>query len=113
MTAEPRLTETQRRILTALCRPCAEASRYAPPATNQEIAGEVYLSVDAVKAHRRALFRKFGVEDPPQNQERARLVELVLEGGYLETGTAPEQAEAAPEPTSDGRFRGKRVVATA
>lgn len=113
MPAEPRLTETQRRILTALCRPCAEGSRYATPATNQEIAGEVYLSVDAVKAHLRALFRKFGVEELPHNQKRARLVELVLEGEYLETGMAPEQAEAASDPTSDGRFRGRRALATA
>src|SRR6476659_2406316 len=106
MPAEQRLTETQRRILPPLCRPCAEGSRYATPATNQEIAGEVYLSVDAVKAHLRALFRKFGVEDLPHNQKRARLVELVLEGGYLETGPPPAQAEADPEPNSDGRVRG-------
>jgi hypothetical protein len=82
-----RLTETQRQILVALCRPCVGASRYTTPATNQQIAGEVYLSVDAVKAHLRALYRKFGVEPLPHNQKRARLVELVLEGGVV----SPEQ----------------------
>src|SRR3954471_22777878 len=82
-----RLTDTQRQILAALCRPCVGGSRYTTPATNQQIAGEVYLSVDAVKAHLRALYRKFGVEPLPHNQKRARLVELVLEGGVV----SPEQ----------------------
>ncbi len=81
--AEVQLTATQRQILEALCRPALAGNRYATPATNQEIAGEVYLSVDAVKAHLRTLYRKFGIEELPHNQKRARLVELVLEGGYL------------------------------
>src|SRR6478736_5538596 len=111
MTAEPRLTETQRRILTALCRPCADGSRYATPATNQEIAGEVYLSVDAVKAHLRTLFRKFGVEELPHNQKRARLAELVLEGGHL-------SQEELQRPRAGGRNAGggpgrRRVLAGA
>ncbi len=78
-----RLTDTQRAILVALCRPRAEGNRYATPATNQEIAAEVFLSVDAVKAHLRALYRKFGVEPLPHNQKRARLVELVMEGELI------------------------------
>ncbi len=81
-----RLTDTQRAILTALCRPRADGNRYATPATNQEIAAEVFLSVDAVKAHLRALYRKFGVEPLPHNQKRARLVELVIEGGLIPAG---------------------------
>ena len=103
MTDEPRLTETQRRILAALCRPCVDGSRYATPATNQEIAGEVYLSVDAVKAHLRALFRKFGVEDLPHNLKRARLVELVLEGGHL--GDETESPVPETGPAQAGRLR--------
>ena len=68
---------------------------FAPPATNQEIADEVYLSVDAVKAHLRTLFRKFEIEDLPHNQKRAHLAELVIQGGYLE-GEAGEEAASAP-----------------
>jgi pSer/pThr/pTyr-binding forkhead associated (FHA) protein len=78
-----RLTETQRRILIALCRPFKEGSSYATPATNKEIAEEVYLSVDAVKAHLRTLFERFELGDVPQNQKRARLVELTLRSGLL------------------------------
>jgi hypothetical protein len=82
-----RLTDTQSRILAALCRPISEGNHYATPATNQEIADTVFLSVDAVKGHLRTLYRKFGIEDLPHNQKRARLVELAVAGGYVE---APE-----------------------
>src|SRR5687767_1889353 len=92
-----RLTETQGKILEALCRPRAAGNRYAPPATNQEIAGEVFLSVDAVKAHLRVLYRKFGVEDLPHNQKRARLVELVLAGGLAEPKAEEEAAPETPQ----------------
>jgi pSer/pThr/pTyr-binding forkhead associated (FHA) protein len=78
-----RVTETQRRILIALCRPFKEGSSYATPATNKEIAEEVYLSVDAVKAHLRTLFERFELGEVPQNQKRARLVELTLRSGLL------------------------------
>jgi hypothetical protein len=101
-----RLTETQRNILEALCRPRAAGNRYATPATNQDIAGEVFLSVDAVKAHLRVLYRKFGVEELPHNQKRARLVELVLEGGLVE----PE-AEVAPETPPQPATLNRRVLA--
>jgi DNA-binding CsgD family transcriptional regulator len=77
------LTETQRKILVALCRPFREASRHATPATNQQVAEEVFLSIDAVKGHLRALFEKFGVGDLPQNQKRARLAELALQTGAI------------------------------
>jgi hypothetical protein len=110
MDADPpsdvRLTDTQLAILAALCRPIAAGSKYATPATNQEIAEEVFLSVDAVKGHLRTLYRKFGVEDLPQNQKRARLVELAIEGGYVESEAASAVAAAKPEPTSAPRPAG-------
>ncbi|HEX2411232.1 MAG TPA: FHA domain-containing protein [Solirubrobacteraceae bacterium] len=76
------LTPTQRRILVALCRPVRE-SAFATPATNREIAAELFLSVDAVKAHLRALFERFGLEDLPQNQKRARLAAVALLQGIV------------------------------
>jgi len=66
------LTETQRRILVALCRPIVESTS-TTPATNPQIAEEVHLSVDAVKAHLRALFDRFGLSELPQNEKRTRL----------------------------------------
>jgi pSer/pThr/pTyr-binding forkhead associated (FHA) protein len=77
------LSEAQRRVLVALCRPFRESSGYVTPATNQQIADELFLSVDAIKTHLRALFAKFGIEDLPQNQKRVRLVELALTSGVV------------------------------
>jgi pSer/pThr/pTyr-binding forkhead associated (FHA) protein len=77
------LSEAQRRVLVALCRPFKESTGYVTPATNQQIADELFLSVDAVKTHLRALFSKFGIEDLPQNQKRIRLVELALKSGVV------------------------------
>jgi pSer/pThr/pTyr-binding forkhead associated (FHA) protein len=76
------LTETQRRVLVALCRPLRD-SAYATPATNQQIAGEVHLGVDAVKVHLRALYRKLGIGALPQNEKRARLAELAFHHGLV------------------------------
>ncbi|CAM3248375.1 FHA domain-containing protein [Prescottella defluvii] len=77
------LTPTQRSILIALCRPYKHNAAFANPASNQQIADEVFLSVDAVKTHLRALFAKFGVEKLPQNQKRLRLVEKALHSGVI------------------------------
>jgi FHA domain len=77
------LTEAQRRVLVALCRPFKDSAVFVTPPTNDQIAGELFLSVDAVKKHLRALFEKFGVEHLPQNEKRARLVERAFAGGFI------------------------------
>jgi len=77
------ITEAQRRVLVALCRPCVGAGGYATPATNEAIATELSLSVEAVKGHLRVLFRKFAIGELPQNQKRMRLAELALESGTV------------------------------
>ncbi|WP_445152857.1 FHA domain-containing protein [Baekduia sp. Peel2402] len=76
------LPPTQRAVLVALSRPYKSAE-FATPATNQEIADELHLSVDAVKAHLRSLFQKFGIEALPQNQKRSRLVAEALQRGLV------------------------------
>ena len=77
------VTETQRRVLVALCRPFGDGSEFATPATNRQIADEVFLSVDAVKANLRTLFETFEVGELPQNQKRVRLAELALRSGAI------------------------------
>ena len=77
------VTETQRRVLVALCRPFREGSEFASPASNKEIAEEVFLSVEAVKANLRALFERFEVGDLPQNKKRIRLAELAMRSGVV------------------------------
>ena len=77
------LSPTQRQILSALCRPYKHETPYATPASNQQVAGELFLSVDAVKTHLRTLFQKFHIEDLPQNQKRAKLVERAFALGIV------------------------------
>jgi hypothetical protein len=76
------LSENQRKVLIALCRPVA-GSESATPATNSQIGEEVGLSVDAVKSHLRHLFEIYGLAELPQNEKRATLVATVLVSGDI------------------------------
>jgi hypothetical protein len=79
----PKLTETQRRVLVVLCRPYRDGGSFATPASNQQIADELFLSVDAVKMHLRSLFARLGLSELPQNQKRVRLAECALQLGLV------------------------------
>jgi pSer/pThr/pTyr-binding forkhead associated (FHA) protein len=83
MAAAATISPGQRRVLLALCRPFKVESPFATPATNQAIAEELHLSVDAVKTHMRALFEKLEVADLPQNRKRVALVERALQSGAV------------------------------
>jgi pSer/pThr/pTyr-binding forkhead associated (FHA) protein len=79
------VSAAQKAVLRALCRPFATATpgRSTRPASNQDIAQELVLSLDAVKGHLRVLFGKFGLEGLPQNEKRLRLAERALESGTV------------------------------
>ncbi len=77
------LTDLQRRVLVALCRPYRDGGTFATPATNQQIASEVFLSIDAVKMHLRTLFLRFELAELPQNRKRAALAECALQFGVI------------------------------
>ena len=77
------LTATQRKVLIALCRPYRDGDSFTSPATNQQIAAELFLSVEAVKMHLRTLFGKFELGELPQNEKRVRLAECVLQFGVI------------------------------
>jgi pSer/pThr/pTyr-binding forkhead associated (FHA) protein len=78
----PELTAHQRAVLVALCRPYKD-SELATPSTNRQIADELFLSVDAVKAQLRTLFHYFGVDHLPQNQKRSYLAIRALQDGVV------------------------------
>jgi hypothetical protein len=76
------VTPAQQRVLDALCRPfLADPARPVTPPTNKQIADAIFLTERAVKSHLRALFQAFGIDDLPQNQKRARLVDLAVQHG--------------------------------
>ena len=64
------------------CRLILHAARPDQP-TNQQVADEGFLSVDAVKMHLRTLFAKFELSQLPQNQKRAKLAENALQFGVI------------------------------
>jgi pSer/pThr/pTyr-binding forkhead associated (FHA) protein len=80
-TAMP-LTPTQHKVLVALCRPLNDGSSTLP-ATNRQIADEVFVSVDSVKSQLRGLFERFGLGELPQNEKRARLAHAALAAGAV------------------------------
>lgn len=76
------LSTSQRRVLVALCRPY-KGGGFATPATDEQIAEELVLSVHAVKTHLMVLFAKLGVDEPPEDQKRVRLVERAFQAGLI------------------------------
>lgn len=80
--AATEVSEAQRRVLVALCRPLSD-DESAAPATNEQIAEALVLSLSAVKGHLRVLFTRFGLDDVPQNQKRLILAQRALAGGAV------------------------------
>ena len=77
----PNPTDSQRKVLVELCRPALE--RGGGAASNREIAEALYVSVETVKTHMRALFDAFEVGDVPQYHKRTELVRRALETGLV------------------------------
>jgi pSer/pThr/pTyr-binding forkhead associated (FHA) protein len=77
----PSPTDSQRKVLIELCRPALE--RGGGAASNREIAAALYVSVETVKTHMRALFDAFEVGDVPQYHKRTELVRRALETGLV------------------------------
>ena len=78
----PPLSPAQRRVLAALCAPVVD-DRFAPPASNRDIADRLVLSVETVKSHLQALFEHFGVQDLPPTRKRNELVRRAFERGAV------------------------------
>jgi FHA domain/Bacterial regulatory proteins, luxR family len=81
--AQVRLTDGERRVLVALCRPMVRPGSSAVPAQNREIAAELHLTPDGVKTHIRALFAKLGIQDLPQYRKRTELARRALDSGLV------------------------------
>ncbi len=73
----PALTPAQLRVLSALCRPADG------PASNEEIAAELTVSIDTVKTHMRALFDAFDLQSSAPYRKRFELVRMAVEAGLV------------------------------
>ena len=76
------LTPAQRKVVIALCRPLRDAP-YGGPATNKQIAAELTVSVDAVKAHLRRVAEVLEITHLPQNRRRTELAWRALSTGIV------------------------------
>jgi pSer/pThr/pTyr-binding forkhead associated (FHA) protein len=96
-----RLTDAERRVLVALCRPFSSPGSGAIPAGNREIADELNLSLAGVKTHVRSLFAKLEIEDLPQYHKRTELAQRALGSGLVTSrdliGLDRERGGCAPE----------------
>ena len=79
------VTVAQRRVLAALCRPMSELTPDAGPASNRQIAEELFLSVETVKTHMRALAQLFSVDHLPQTQRRYAMAQQALRWGLVKS----------------------------
>ncbi len=75
------VTETQRRVLVAVCRPVLRGE--PTPATNREVADELQLSVEGVRTHMKSLFARFDVPELAQNRKRAELVRRAIDSATV------------------------------
>jgi DNA-binding CsgD family transcriptional regulator len=79
----PELTKREREVLLSLTRPLTRPEVFARPLTNGEIAAELFLSQDAVKAHLRRLYDKFDLGNEPMSGKRARLATEAVTRGVI------------------------------
>lgn len=77
-----RLTDAQRRVLIALCRP-SSAGEILVTASNSDIAAELSVSTEAVRSQLKTLFTRFEVPDLPQNRKRSELARRALASGIV------------------------------
>lgn len=78
----PQISTAQRRVLLSLCRPLLEDEGEAP-ASNDQIARDLVLSLPTVKGHLRVLFARFGLEGAPQHHKRRLLAERAVASGIV------------------------------
>jgi hypothetical protein len=79
------VTAADRCVLVALCRPLRDAAT-ALPATNQQIADELHLSVPAVKKRLGGLFEQFDLIALSQNEKRVALAQAAIRAGVVAPG---------------------------
>ena len=78
--AAPPMSDAQKRVLLALCRPLLDDALAGTP-SNREIAESLFGSVETVKSHLRVLFERFELDGVPQNRKRAELVRRAIQRG--------------------------------
>jgi hypothetical protein len=83
LSAAPRFSEQQQRILRALCRPLFSDGDGFNPASDLEVSDETRIAVDVVSQELDFLARLFGLEDMPRAEQRAEVALLAVRSGLV------------------------------
>jgi FHA domain len=83
LSATPRFSEQQQRVLRALCRPLFVDGEGINPATDEEVADATGIPLDAVTSELDHLGRALGLEGMPQPDQRAEIALLALRSGLV------------------------------
>ena len=83
LSASPRFSEQQQRVLRALCRPLFNDGEGINPATDEEIAAATGIPLPAVVSELDHLGRALGLEDMPPPDQRAEIALLAMRSGLV------------------------------
>jgi FHA domain len=83
LSATPRFSEQQQRILRALCRPLFVDGEGINPSTDEQVAEATGIALEAVVVELDHLGRALGLEDMPLPDQRAEIALLAMRSGLV------------------------------
>jgi pSer/pThr/pTyr-binding forkhead associated (FHA) protein len=83
LSATPRFSEQQQRVLRALCRPLFTDGVGINPSTDEEIAEATGIPIEAVGLELDHLGRALGLEEMPRSDQRAEIALLAMRSGLV------------------------------
>jgi len=83
LSATPRFSEQQQRVLHALCRPLFNDGEGINPATDEQIAEATGIPLAAVASELDHLGRALGLEEMPSPDQRAEIALLAMRSGLV------------------------------
>jgi pSer/pThr/pTyr-binding forkhead associated (FHA) protein len=83
LSATPRFSDQQQRVLRALCRPLFTDGEGINPSTDEEVAEATGIPLEAVVSELDHLGRAMGLEDMPHGDQRAEIALLAMRSGLV------------------------------
>jgi hypothetical protein len=83
LSATPRFSEQQQRVLRALCRPLFVDGEGINPSTDEQVAEATGIALEAVVVELDHLGRALGLEDMPHADQRAEVALLAMRSGLV------------------------------
>jgi FHA domain-containing protein len=83
LSATPRFSEQQQRVLRALCRPLFVDGEGINPASDEEVAEATGIPIEAVVSELDHLGRALGLDDMPLPDQRAEVALLAMRSGLV------------------------------